>query len=101
GAMAPELAAWSDEQCAAALDRIQGELDPFEVVRHRVTSETGGAVEVVMVAVPFTAAQANTALRAGQGPWLRRTVLDGVELAVSLGADVIGLGGHTSIVTNA
>ncbi|MFJ4202017.1 aminotransferase class III-fold pyridoxal phosphate-dependent enzyme [Streptomyces sviceus] len=101
GAMAPELAAWSDEQCAAALDRIQGELDPFEVVRHRVTSETRGTVEVVMVAVPFTAAQANAALRAGQGPWLRRTVLDGVELAVSLGADVIGLGGHTSIVTNA
>ncbi|MEU0007615.1 aminotransferase class III-fold pyridoxal phosphate-dependent enzyme [Streptomyces sp. NPDC006314] len=99
--MAPELADWSDEQCAAALDRMQGELDPFEVVRHRVTSEARGEVEVVMVAVPFTAAQANAALRAGQGPWLRRTVLDAVELGVSLGAEVIGLGGHTSIVTNA
>ncbi|WP_314219531.1 aminotransferase class III-fold pyridoxal phosphate-dependent enzyme [Streptomyces zaehneri] len=99
--MAPELADWSDEQCAAALDRMQGELDPFEVVRHRVTSETRGTVEVVMVAVPFTAAQANAALRAGQGPWLRRTVLDAVELAVSLGAEVVGLGGHTSIVTGA
>jgi acetylornithine/succinyldiaminopimelate/putrescine aminotransferase/predicted amino acid dehydrogenase len=100
-AMAPELATWSDEQCAAALDRIQGELDPFEVVRHHITSEAGETVEVVMVAVPFTAAQANAALRAGKGPWLRRTVLDAVELGVSLGAGVIGLGGHTSIVTNA
>ncbi|MFD0374261.1 aminotransferase class III-fold pyridoxal phosphate-dependent enzyme [Streptomyces sp. NPDC127112] len=99
--MAPELAGWSDRQCTAALDRIQGELDPFEVVRHRITSEEGRTVEVVMIAVPFTAAQANAALRAGQGGWLRRSVLDGVELAVSLGAGVIGLGGHTSIVTNA
>ncbi|MFI6403213.1 aminotransferase class III-fold pyridoxal phosphate-dependent enzyme [Streptomyces sp. NPDC050548] len=100
-AMAPELAGWSDEQCAAAIDRILGELDPFEVARRRVTSETGQEVEVVMVAAPFTAAQANAALRAGRGPWLRRTVLDAVELGVSLGARVIGLGGHTSIVTNA
>ncbi|MER6522078.1 aminotransferase class III-fold pyridoxal phosphate-dependent enzyme [Streptomyces sp. NPDC001553] len=99
--MAPELTGWTDEQCTAALDRMQGELDPFEVVRHRITSEAGAAVEVVMVAVPFTAAQADAALRAGQGAWLRRSVLDGVELAVSLGAGVVGLGGHTSIVTNA
>ncbi|GGW42027.1 hypothetical protein GCM10010503_17900 [Streptomyces lucensis JCM 4490] len=99
--MAPELADWSDEQCEAALDRMWGELDPFEVTRHRITSEAQGEVEVVMVAAPFTAAQANVALRAGQGAWLRRTVLDAVELGVSLGARVIGLGGHTSIVTNA
>jgi acetylornithine/succinyldiaminopimelate/putrescine aminotransferase/predicted amino acid dehydrogenase len=100
-AMAPELASWSDEQCAATLDRVWGEMDPFEVARHRVTSESQGTVEVIMVAVPFTAAQANAALRAGQGAWLRRTVLEAVELGVSLGAGVIGLGGHTSIVTNA
>ncbi|MFD4764356.1 aminotransferase class III-fold pyridoxal phosphate-dependent enzyme [Streptomyces sp. NPDC058439] len=99
--MAPELADWSDAQCEAVLDRMWGELDPFEVTRHRVTSETRGEVEVVMVAAPFTAAQANAALRAGEGAWLRRTVLDAVELGVSLGAGVIGLGGHTSIVTNA
>ncbi|WP_333767840.1 aminotransferase class III-fold pyridoxal phosphate-dependent enzyme [Streptomyces sp. IBSBF 2435] len=99
--MAPELAAWSDDQCEAALDRMWGELDPFEVVRHRVTSESKGEVEVIMVAAPFTAGQAVAALRTGHGAWLRRTVLDAVELGVALGAEVIGLGGHTSIVTNA
>ncbi|MFJ7330959.1 aminotransferase class III-fold pyridoxal phosphate-dependent enzyme [Streptomyces cyaneofuscatus] len=99
--MAPELAAWSEEQCEAALDRMWGELDPFEVTRHRIRSGTQAEAEVIMVAVPFTAAQANAALRTGQGAWLRRTVLDAVELSVSLGAEVIGLGGHTSIVTNA
>jgi predicted amino acid dehydrogenase len=55
----------------------------------------------MMVAVPFTATQAVAALQAGHGAWLRRTVLDAVELGVSLGADVIGLGGHTSIATGA
>ncbi|GAU68921.1 hypothetical protein SSP35_09_01650 [Streptomyces sp. NBRC 110611] len=101
GSLAPELARWSEEQSTAALDRMWGELDPFEVTRHVITSEARGEVEVVMVAAPFTAAQANAALRAGHGAWLRRTVLDAVDLGVSLGAEVIGLGGHTSIVTNA
>ncbi|MGW1893551.1 aminotransferase class III-fold pyridoxal phosphate-dependent enzyme [Streptomyces sp. NPDC002004] len=99
--LAPELADWSDAQCAAVFDRMAGEADPFEVARHRVTSEAQGAVEVIMVAVPFTAAQAVGALQSGHGSWLRRTVLDAVELGVSLGAEAIGLGGHTSIVTNA
>lgn len=99
--MAPELADWSDDQCTAVLDRVLGEVGPFEVARRRVTSETGRTVEVSMVAVPFTAAQAVAGLRAGHGAWLRRMVLDGVELGVSLGAGVVGLGGYTSIVTGA
>jgi predicted amino acid dehydrogenase len=99
--MAPELADWSDDQCEAALDRMLGELAPFEVVRRRIKSETRGTVEVILVAVPFSAAQAVAGQRAGHGPWLRRTVLNAVEVAVSLGAEVIGLGGYTSIVTGA
>jgi acetylornithine/succinyldiaminopimelate/putrescine aminotransferase/predicted amino acid dehydrogenase len=99
--MAPELAHWSDDQCEAALDRMLGELHPFEVSRRLITSETQATVEVSMVAVPFTAAQAVAAQRAGHGAWLRRTVLDAVELGVSLGAEVVGLGGYTSIVTSA
>ncbi|WFE48142.1 aminotransferase class III-fold pyridoxal phosphate-dependent enzyme [Verrucosispora sp. WMMD1129] len=99
--LAPELAEWSDSRCAAALDRMRGELDPFEVVRRRVTSATGREADVSVVAVPFTAAQAVDALRAGHRPWLSRTVLDAVELGVALGGDVVGLGGYTSIVTGA
>ncbi|WBB53430.1 aminotransferase class III-fold pyridoxal phosphate-dependent enzyme [Verrucosispora sp. WMMD573] len=99
--LAPELAEWSDRRCAAALDRMRGELNPFEVVRHRVTSATGRVADVSVVAVPFTAAQAVDALRAGHRPWLSRTVLDAVELGVALGGDVVGLGGYTSIVTGA
>ncbi|HKN55127.1 MAG TPA: hypothetical protein VJX66_21715, partial [Amycolatopsis sp.] len=99
--MAPELADWSEDQCEAALDRMLGELAPFEVSRRRITSETGDIVEVCFVAVPFTAAQAVAGLRAGHGPWLRRMVLNAVEVGISLGAEVVGLGGYTSIVTGA
>ncbi|SDI12618.1 Acetylornithine/succinyldiaminopimelate/putrescine aminotransferase [Actinokineospora alba] len=100
-ALAPELASWSEDQCEAAVDRICGELGPFEVVQRRIVSKTGRAVEVNLVAVPFTAAQAVAGQRAGHGAWLRRTVLDAVDLGFWLGADVIGLGGYTSIVTGA
>ncbi|MTK05101.1 aminotransferase class III-fold pyridoxal phosphate-dependent enzyme [Micromonospora sp. CP22] len=99
--LAPELAEWSDGRCAAALDRMRGELSPFEVVRHRIASETGRVADLSVVAVPFTAAQAVDAMRAGQRPWLSQTVLDAVELGVELGGDVVGLGGYTSIVTGA
>jgi acetylornithine/succinyldiaminopimelate/putrescine aminotransferase/predicted amino acid dehydrogenase len=99
--LAPELEEWSDSQCAAALDRMRGELKPFKVVRRQAASDTGGVVDVSVVAVPFTAAQAVGALRGGHRPWLRRMVLDAVDLGVALGGDVIGLGGYTSIVTNA
>lgn len=99
--LAPALAPWSDEQCAAVLDRVQGELNPFEVARRRISSGTKGTVECILIAVPFTAAQAVAGLAAGHGAWLRRTVLEAVDKAVELGAEVIGLGGYTSIVTGA
>ncbi|MFI6763834.1 aminotransferase class III-fold pyridoxal phosphate-dependent enzyme [Micromonospora sp. NPDC050417] len=99
--LAPELAEWSDSQCTAALDRMRGDLHPFQVVRRRVASDAGNVVDLSVVAVPFTAAQAVDALRGGHRPWLRRLVLDAVELGVALGGDVVGLGGYTSIVTNA
>lgn len=97
--LAPELASWTDEQCIAALDRVLGELKPFEVGRHTVCSPIAGPVEISLIGVPFSAAQASRLLQAGQRPWLRDTVLDAVELAVGLGASVVGLGAYTSIVT--
>ena len=99
--LAPELARWSDAQCAAALDRMRGELAPFEVTRQLVSSASHDQVEVCLIAVPLTAAQAVQSLQAGHRRAVRDMVLEGVELAVRLGASVIGLGGYTSIVTDA
>ncbi len=99
--LAPELAKWSDEQLAALLDRALGEARPLEVSRETVASPTGKRVEVILIAVPLTCAQIVACQRAGQGAFLRDMVLEGVDLAVEFGAEVVGLGGHTSIVTGA
>jgi predicted amino acid dehydrogenase len=99
--LAPELARWKDRQLTNMLNRVLGEARPIEVSRQAVVSPTGRQVEVVMIAVPLTSAQIVTCQRSGHGAFLRSMVLEGVDLAVELGADVIGLGGYTSIVTGA
>lgn len=99
--LAPELFSWTDGQCAALLDRMRGVLEPFELTRQLVESGSGAQVDVRLIAVPVTSAQMVECQRAGHGSWLRSLVLDAVEFAVESGASVIGLGGYTSIVTNA
>jgi acetylornithine/succinyldiaminopimelate/putrescine aminotransferase/predicted amino acid dehydrogenase len=99
--LAPELGRWSDRQLANMLDRVLGELHPVEVSRKSVVSPTGRHVEVIMIAVPLTSAQIVACQRSGHGAFLRSLVLDAVELAIESGAEVVGLGGYTSIVTGA
>ncbi len=98
---APELASWTDAQCAALFDRTRGILEPFEVTRQLVDSPDGSRVEVCVIGVPITALQAVECQQAGHGVWLRNLVLDAVEYAIKIGASVVGLGGYTSIVTGA
>ncbi|MFE7802006.1 aminotransferase class III-fold pyridoxal phosphate-dependent enzyme [Nocardia sp. NPDC057440] len=98
---APELAEWSDIQFAALFERLRGVAEPFELTRQIVTSPTGAQVEVCLIAVPISAAQIIECLRAGHRAWVRDLVLEAVEQAIELGATVIGLGGYTSIVTDA
>ena len=98
--IAPELASWSEDQCRAVLDRFLGEAAPFEVSSHVVASPAGGEVELTVIGVPFTAAQAHEKMRQGRREWLRHLVLEAVALGIDRGAEVIGLGGYTSIVTD-
>ncbi|MFD0360814.1 aminotransferase class III-fold pyridoxal phosphate-dependent enzyme [Nocardia sp. GCM10030253] len=98
---APELATWSDAQFAALFERLRGVAEPFELTRQIVTSPTGARVEVCLIAVPISAEQIIECRRAGHRAWLRDLVLEAVEQAIGLGATVIGLGGYTSIVTDA
>ena len=100
-ALAPELGRWSDRQLVNMLDRVLGEVPPIEVSRESVVSSTGRRVEVIMIAVPLTSAQIVACQRSGQGAFLRSVVLDAVDLAIESGAEVVGLGGYTSIVTGA
>lgn len=100
-ALAPELAGFSDEQLTNLLDRVLGEATPVEVGREFVESPAEGRVEVILIAVPLTSQQIVSCQRAGQGAFLRSVVLDAVDLAVGAGAEVIGLGGYTSILSGA
>ena len=100
-ALAPELAGWEDRRLEHLLDRLLGEARPTEVARASVVSPTGARVEVVMIALPLTSGQILTCQRGGHGAFLRSMVLDAVDLAVESGAEVIGLGGYTSIVAGA
>ena len=99
--LAPEVAGWSDRQLNNMLDRLLGEVHPIEVSRESVVSPTGRRVEVIMIAVPLTGAQIVACQRSGQGAFLRSLVLEAVDLAIESGAEVVGLGGYTSIVTGA
>ncbi|MBF6463165.1 aminotransferase class III-fold pyridoxal phosphate-dependent enzyme [Nocardia puris] len=99
--LAPELDDWSDERFIHLFERLRGVADPFELTRRVVDSPSGAQVEVVVIAVPVTAAQIAESQRGGQRAWLRDLVLAAVDHAVGLGASVIGLGGYTSIVTDA
>lgn len=97
--LAPELSSWTDERCSAALDRVLGELRPFEVTRRTISSRAADPLEVMVIGVPFSAAQASSLLHKGERPWLSKMVLEAVDLAVESGASVVGLGAYTSIVT--
>ena len=100
-ALAPELGGRSDRQLANMLDRLLGEVHPIEVSSKFVVSPTGRRVEVIMIAVPLTSAQIVACQRSGHGAFLRSLVLGAVDLAIDSGAEVVGLGGYTSIVTGA
>ena len=93
------LSAFAAADCERFLDRTQGTLEPFVLDRAEMQSEQGARVDVTFVGVPFTAQQAMTRLGAGDD-WALDLVKQGVALAKARGCTVIGLGGHTSIVTD-
>ncbi|MBU8897142.1 aminotransferase class III-fold pyridoxal phosphate-dependent enzyme [Corallococcus sp. M34] len=95
----PRLAHASDEGCARFLSRMKGLIEPFVVSRAQVQSAQGRAVDLTVIGIPFTSAQAMEALRAGEA-WALESVRRGVELARREGCVVVGFGGHTSIVTD-
>ncbi|MFR9751484.1 aminotransferase class III-fold pyridoxal phosphate-dependent enzyme [Nocardia sp. 004] len=98
---APELADWSDTEFAALFERLRAVADPFELTRQTVYSPSGAEVEVLMIAVPLSAEQIVAHQRAGERTYVRDLVWYAVEQAAAAGAEVIGLGGYTSIVTDA
>ncbi|MET9024549.1 aminotransferase class III-fold pyridoxal phosphate-dependent enzyme [Nocardia sp. NPDC004168] len=99
--LAPELECWSDSEFAALLERLRPVADPFELTRLTISSPTGAEAEMMVFALPLTAEQIVAHQRAGERTYVRELVWHAVEQAIAAGATVIGLGGYTSIVTDA
>lgn len=95
----PSLAPYPDEACARFLLRTRGQMDPFVLDEAVVHSTTGARCRGTMIALPFTGAEAEEALRSGDDGWLQGWIEGAVELAGELGCTVLGFGGYTSIAT--
>jgi len=91
---------YSPTECDRLLGRMSPLLSPFVLHRTSVSNASGSEIELSVIGVPFTSAQVMKAFRAGDGGQIRNNVFDAVELARAEGAQVIGFGGYTSIVTN-
>lgn len=95
----PALAALPDAACERFLNRTHGTLKPFILGRADMRSQQDVHAHVTFIGVPFTAQQAVASMRAGDD-WALSLVKQGVDLAREQNCTVVGLGGHTSIVTD-
>jgi acetylornithine/succinyldiaminopimelate/putrescine aminotransferase/predicted amino acid dehydrogenase len=94
------MRAFDTDACRQFIDKTRSVLKPFVAERALVRSVSGETVDLSIIAVPFSAEQAMTAMRSRSFGWALSLVKEGVELARSLGCVYAGLGGHTSIVSN-
>jgi acetylornithine/succinyldiaminopimelate/putrescine aminotransferase/predicted amino acid dehydrogenase len=91
---------FSEQECTAFVDRMSSVLAPFAAECVELKSPTGRAVELCIIAVPFTAAQVVAAMSRGSTKWAVDLVRAGVDVARDLGCGLVGFGGYTSIVTD-
>jgi acetylornithine/succinyldiaminopimelate/putrescine aminotransferase/predicted amino acid dehydrogenase len=94
------LAPLTTAECGTLLARTRTVLSPFVLGRHTVAGASGRAVDVDVIAVPFTAAQVMDGFARGDVEWARAQVLEAVALASARGCRVVGFGGYTSIVAD-
>lgn len=96
----PGFNPYSESACDDFLSKTSPVLDPFVLASRRVGSPSGTAVELSVIVVPFTAAQASAALRSGDSSRLLGMLAAAVELAVENGAILVGCGAYTSILSD-
>jgi acetylornithine/succinyldiaminopimelate/putrescine aminotransferase/predicted amino acid dehydrogenase len=91
----PTLAALSPAELAGALSDVRCMIEPFVLSRARVTSRTGQSIYGEFITLPWTAAEMAALPRQETSAAVRGAV----RLAHSRGAQLVGLGAFTSIVT--
>lgn len=86
---------YSDEALAMMEDRLNPVMSPFYVSTIRLVSPTGQCAEGDFITVPRSAAQfASMSIEESTA-----LIEEAIDIARGRGAQLIGLGGHTSIVT--
>jgi acetylornithine/succinyldiaminopimelate/putrescine aminotransferase/predicted amino acid dehydrogenase len=95
----PSLASLPFEELESYLAQNADFIAPCIFDSVNVRSDTGREVHLRFVGLGFTAAQIMHAMQNGGAKRVLEKVREGVELAAEEGCTVVGLGGHTSIVS--
>lgn len=89
------LRAFSKEQLDHLVSRFSELMEPFVIATTRIKSPTGASAYGEFIVVPHTAKQLSTMRREQAVEHVKRAVL----LAKDNGAQIVGLGAYTSVVT--
>ena len=95
GAFDPKLGWLPDAQLEEIAERLTGLIDPFVLSHARVESATGESIYGEFIVVPRTAEQLAHMPRADA----MAIVQEALDIATSRGAQMVGLGAFTSVVT--
>jgi acetylornithine/succinyldiaminopimelate/putrescine aminotransferase/predicted amino acid dehydrogenase len=95
----PSLASLPFEELENYLSQSAQFIAPCVFDSVNVKSDMGHEVHLRFVGLGFTAAQIMHTMQNGKSKWVLEKVREGVELAAEEGCTVVGLGGHTSIVS--
>jgi len=96
----PALGDFSSDALSGFLQRSQHMLDGLPMGTFKVQSTLGVAITLTALVLPFTVAQAEQAIRAKNLAPFEDMVQRGVDRAELMGAELVGLGAFTSIVTD-
>jgi fatty aldehyde-generating acyl-ACP reductase len=95
----PSLASLPFDELESYLSQSAQFIAPCVYDSVNVQSATGAEVHLRFVGLGITAAQIMDAMQNGSSKWILEKVREGVDLAAEEGCTVVGLGGHTSIVS--
>ncbi|MDZ4697952.1 MAG: hypothetical protein SGI86_22660 [Deltaproteobacteria bacterium] len=96
----PAFAAFSTEALSGFLLRSQQMIDALSMGSFKVQSTKGVFTNMTALVVPFTVEQAVQGMHARNLKPFEEMVQRGLDRAESLGAELVGLGAYTSIVTD-
>jgi acetylornithine/succinyldiaminopimelate/putrescine aminotransferase/predicted amino acid dehydrogenase len=95
----PSMRNFGNEHFAPFLERCGRILEPTICHSENIRSLTGEEVHVSFIGLSMTAPQIMQAIADGDSQWMVAKIELAAELARDVGCDIIGFGGHTSILT--